>query len=758
LVNFLRNSVWKGDFNLIPFFQKGITMLQQLLPLFPSEVTLITTELGFQEKDGKVYYFNGQMPLFIHDVDDLQAFRVYTSQLVINGTVRQVDIVRAFGVSSISVKRSVKKYREEGIAGFYKKRNTRSAHVLTPEALTIVQELLNSGKVVSAIARQLDLKTDTINKAIRDGRLQRITSEPSEGSIKSERSIADSEAAMGQGCTRPRDRIAAARGQLDHAEIKFKSAADVSYAGVLFALPALLSNGLLKRSGQYFDLPKGYYSLANIFILLAFMALLRIKSIEGLRFTTPGEMGKVLGLDRAPEVRTLRSKLDIISGHGNAENWQMSLSQDWMADQPELTGYLYVDGHVRVYYGNKTKLPKRYVARQRLCLTGTTDYWVNDMLGQPFFVVRKTIDPGLIATLKHDIIPRLLTDIPHQPSAEELKTNRLKSRFAVIFDREGYSPKLFKQLWAQRICCYTYRKYQDADWSEDEFVEQEVTLQNGEVVKWKLAERGSYLGNTIWMREIRKLTESGHQTSIITTDYLSDIALIAVAMFCRWSQENFFKYMNQHFGLDRLIEYETEDVDETTKVINPDYRNVDNKIRSLNSKLSRKKAEFGELILSREIEQQEVEGYEQNKAQLQEEIFFYLRQLDQLKQQRKNIDKHITFGKLSKQQQFSKLAEEKKHIMDTIKMIAYRAETAMANILKTKMKRTDDARALLRQIYKTEADIDPDENSKRLTIILHGLASKVSNDMVTFLCDKLNETETQYPGTNLRMVFKLVSN
>jgi hypothetical protein len=105
-------------------------------------------------------------------------------------------------VSTISVKRSVKKYREGGIAGFYKKRNTRSAHVLTAKVLTSVQGLLNSGKVVSAIARQLDLKTDTINKAIRDGRLQRITSEPPNGSIKIERSIADSEAAMGQGCTR----------------------------------------------------------------------------------------------------------------------------------------------------------------------------------------------------------------------------------------------------------------------------------------------------------------------------------------------------------------------------------------------------------------------------------------------------------------------------------------------------------------------------------------------------------------------------
>ncbi len=733
-------------------------MVQQLLPLFPSEVTLITSELGFQANDGKVTYFNGQMPLFIHDVDDHQAFRVYTSQLVINGTARQVDIVRAFGVSSISIKRSVKKYREQGIAGFYNKRKTRSGHVITPKVLTRVQELLNSGKVVSAIARQLDLKTDTINKAIRDGRLQRVTSEPCKASIKSERSRADCEAAMGQGCTRPRDRLAAARGQLDQAEIKFNSAADVSYAGVLLALPALLSNGLLKRTRQYFELPKGYYSLANIFILLAFMALLRIKSIEGLRFTTPGELGKVLGLDRAPEVRTLRSKLDIISQHDNAENWQLSLSQDWMADDPELTGYLYVDGHVRVYYGNKTKLPKRYVARQRLCFSGTTDYWINDMLGQPFFVVRKTIDPGLIITLKHDIIPRLLQDIPHQPSEKQLQANRLTSRFAVLFDRAGYSPKLFQELWVQRICCYTYRKYQDADWPEDEFVEQQVTLRNGEVVNWKLAERGSYLGKTLWVREIRKLTESGHQTSIITTDYLSDKVRIAVAMFSRWSQENFFKYMNQHFGLDRLIEYETEDIDATTTVVNPHYRNVDNQIRSLTSKLSRKKAEFGELILSGEIEQQQVEGYEQNKAQLQEEISFYHSQVDQLKQQRKNIDKHITFDKLPKQQQFSKLAEEKKHIMDTIKMIAYRAETAMANILKSKLNRTDDARALLRQIYKTEADIDPDENRKRLTIKLHGLTSKGSNDMVTFLCDKLNETETLYPGTNLRMVFKLVSN
>jgi len=139
--------------------------------------------------------------------------------------------------------------------------------------------------------------------------------------------------------------------------------------------------------------PKGDYALDSLFLLLAFMALARLKSIESLRYCAPGEWGKLLGLDRVPEVRTLRKKLQLLARDERPEQWSPELCKRWMEAAPEQAGTLYIDGHVRVYNGHRTRLPRHCVARQRLCLRATTDYWVNAMDGQPFFMVKQAVDP-----------------------------------------------------------------------------------------------------------------------------------------------------------------------------------------------------------------------------------------------------------------------------------------------------------------------------------------------------------------------------
>jgi len=555
------------------------------------------------------------------------------------------------------------------------------------------------------------------------------------------------------GCTRVEERVAAAFGKLKEARVKFSFALDVRFGGVLFALPALLINGLLRHSEKHFSLPNGFYGLSRIFILIAFMALCRIKSIEGLRRCPPGDLGKLLGLDRVPEVRTLREKLEHLCERGDVSEWSADLSRDWMAGNPDLAGYLYVDGHVRVYHGRQTKLPKRYVARERLCLRGTTDYWVNDALGQPFFCVNAPVNPGLLEMIRREIVPRLEQDVANQPSEAELEANPWLFRFALIFDREGYSPNFFLEMLKKRIVCYTYRKYQREDWDRDEFSKHEVKFPDGEIVEMELAERGSLLGRKIWVREIRKLTHSGHQTALVTTDFLSDAAKIAGSMFSRWSQENFFKYMMQHFGIDKLLEYKTDPIAETTRVVNPAYRELDGKIRSNNSKLARRKAKFGAIVLEGELEKKKVKEYERQKAELQDEIFFLQKQTDELKARRKECPRHISFAELPEGEQFSALANDKKQIVDTIKMIAYRAETALAKLIKPYMTDKREARSLLRQIFASEADLKPDEENKTLTVSLHNLTNPVSDRIVRNLCQEINATKTIFPGSNLRLVY-----
>ena len=532
---------------------------------------------------------------------------------------------------------------------------------------------------------------------------------------------------------------------------------------MLFSLPALLANGLLKHTRKYFSLPKGYYNLQHIFITLAFTALLRIKNIESIQYYSPGELGKVVGLDRVAEVKTIREKLGILAKQNNAQQWNSELSKEWMASAGAISGLLYVDGRVRVYHGKKTKLPKRYVSREKLCLRGMSDYWVNDAIGRPYFVVSSAHNKGLLSILKTEIIAKLLKEVPNQPTESELTQNLQLSRFSVIFDREGYSPEFLKQMWEEhRISCYTYKKYPGKDWPKEMFKEQEVKLHNGEVVRMMLAEKRTKLSKKVNVREIRRLTKSGHQTAIITTDFIPETIVIAATMFARWSQENFFKYMREHFGIDRLIEYGTTPVDETVKVVNPAYRDIESRIRSVSQKLGRKVSEFGRITLELEgkniaEEDKEMKKYVKEKSQLQEVIELYENEIAGLKEQRKHIEKNIEMGELPECEKYSSLTNEKKHIVDTIKMIAYRAETAMASMIQPKLSQRKTTKVLLRQIFSTEVDLEPDTKNNVLNVSLHSLSNEKSNKIAIDLCKRLNETETVFPGTEMRLSYKLVS-
>lgn len=366
-------------------------MLKIQLPLFPPELTFINNQVSFQKREGRIYYFHGLFPLFSHEEKDLHSFRFITSQLVVSGRVKEIEVAKAFGVSYISVKRSVKRLREEGPKGFYKKAKARSPHVLTGEVLEKAQKLLDQGHKPVEIAKELDLKANTVRKAVQAGRLhvkaqdnQTTEEQRPQPQTKSKRAVLDSQAGMGIGCTRQDERVAAAFGELAKAEPVFQENVDVKSAGVLLALPSLLLNGLLKNCDKFFSIPKGSYGLQSLLIILAFVAILRIKSLEGVRYCDAAELGKLVGLDRIPEVRTLRKKIEHLSGHGDHEKWGKELAKYWMEENPDLGGTLYVDGHVRVYHGEKANLPKRYISRERLCLKGVTDYWINDGVGQPF--------------------------------------------------------------------------------------------------------------------------------------------------------------------------------------------------------------------------------------------------------------------------------------------------------------------------------------------------------------------------------------
>jgi hypothetical protein len=460
----------------------------------------------------------------------------------------------------------------------------------------------------------------------------------------------------------------------------------------------------------------------------------------------------VLGLDRIPEVRTLRAKIRLLAQEDAPEQWSAALCERWIAAVPEQAGVRYIDGHVRVYNGSQTQLPRHYVARQRLRLRATVDYWVNAMDGQPFFVVNRAVDPGLIQVIEQQIVPRLEQRLPEPIQGEPPSDDPLRHRFTLVFDREGYSPDFFKRMKDRRIACLTYHKFPGEDGSPEEFSPAAVRLPSGEAVTMALAERGTRLSNGLWVRELRKRSERGHQTAILCTDYRSETAPLAMAMFARWSQENFFKYARENFGLDRLVDYRTEVISDPLRVVNPDYRRLDGQVRSATGKLTRRLAKFAAMTL-----EEPIEPFMRCKATLQEEIEALQRDLDTLKVKRKETPHHVTVEEFPEEARFRQLSTRSKHLVDTIKMIAYRAETAMANSLREHLKRPDEARCRLRALYTTEADLLPDPEAGTLTVRLHHAANAATDRVIENLCEELNATETTFPRTNLRLVLKLGS-
>ncbi len=562
---------------------------------------------------------------------------------------------------------------------------------------------------------------------------------------------------MGHGATRALERVFAACGLLDGAPLTFVAADDVPNAGVLCALPALLVEGLLRHTRDVYRVPAGFYPLESIFLALALLALVRCTALEQTRYLAPGEWGKLLGLDRLPEVRTLRGKISALCATGGqAAQWQARLSKEWMAGGEAVSvGLFYADGHVRVYHGQLTDLPRRYVARERLCLRGTTDYWINGLGGTPFFVLTQPVNPGLIQVLRHSVVPRLLRDAA-QPSAEALGADARLMRFTLVFDREGYSPAFFAELAQQRIAILTYHKFPGEPWPEAEFSTHTLRLHTGQVVELNLAERGTRLSNGLWVREVRERGENGSQSSILCTDARADLTRIAACMSARWSQENFFRYMRQHYGLDRLIEYGTEPLPETTVVINPAWRALDQRVRRERAVLHRLQAQFGARVFPSQPSPEQVQHFEYEGGLLHENIGQQERLLGQLKQQRRDTPHKLALKELPEADRFAQLKGEKKLFIDTIRLIAYRAESALAGELRDVLAREDDARTLLRRLFSTPGNLRPDLTAHTLTIELHRLGSPLQDAAVAHLCSVLNDAETCYPTTSLRLIFRQV--
>jgi len=558
-------------------------------------------------------------------------------------------------------------------------------------------------------------------------------------------------------CNRVEERVFSAFGLFPVNPVRFEPCHSIPNGGVMLLLPFLIECGLLSYR-TYYDERHGYYTFDSLLITLSFFSLLRIKSVEQSKQCNPGELGKLIGYDRIPEVNKLRSMIQELTAAGQCEDWGKSLSMKWInEEEPEL---YYVDGHVQVYHGYLAELGKKHVSRQRLCLAGMNEFWVNSSQGLPFFFITAQVNEKMIEMLENEIIPHLLE--LHTVSEEQQKRmdeNPDYPLFTLVFDREAYCPALFKKLWEKyRIAVLTYRKNVKDRWEEAEFEEVNVNVRLGET-KMKLHEKEITLDNYS-MREVRRLTSNQHQTSIITNNKILTMSLIACYMFGRWVQENFFRYLRQDYALDKIIQYAVDEIDKTKMVVNREYSNIQNNIKSNRGKLSRLNAnmcKFQQNAL-KENDNKKIAGWFKKTLELAEKAQQIEQEINLLIDKRKNTKYKIPIGEMPENVRYTKLHQESKYLMNIIKMICYRAETALANKLAPHFSRSDDEiRALVKAITHLSIDMIPDKENALLNITLYPLSNLRSQNALANIIDQVNATNTVYPGTKLMMKFKIAT-
>jgi hypothetical protein len=721
---------------------------QLRLPLQPADADAINATVAVLRRDGHVAYFAAGVPLFTHRDADAVGQRIAAVQLMELGLARQDELSAALRINRTTLYRQHQKLKGAGVQGVVDQpRGPRGPHRFSADKRRRVEHLLAEGTSIRQAAQDVGVSEGTIRHALRRGDVQRrpdAKAAPAAAAAGPRaRSARDAHAVGGVAVQRQTERAWARMGLLVEAAPQFAAAEAVRYGGALMAVPALLTLGLVDAGAQaYGALKKGFYGLRATLLVLAFMALLRIRTPEQLQGHPPGELGVLLGLDRAPEVKTLRRKLWELAARKRATTFSRQLAERWVRDNADAVGVLYIDGHVRPYNGTTHTLPKGYVTRRRLCMPATTDVWVNQQDAQPLFVVTAPANDDLLAMLRREILPHVRGLVGER-------------RVTLVFDREGWSPKFFREAHLQGFDILTYRKGRYAPWPVEAF--QTVTgMVDGREVTYALAEQRVEVLPGFPMREIRRLCANGHQTAIVTTRWDLAIEVAAYRMFERWTQENFFRYMRQHFSLDALVTYAVEPADPDRTVPNPQRKALAKVLAKSHAVLKELEQRYGaQALANAEAQRPTMRGFKIANAELGQRIRTHHAQAQALKAQLTALPKRVAVKEVVDGAEIVRLAPEAKHLTDTIKMLAYRAETALARLLAGHYARTEDeGRALIREMLLSDADILPDLAQQRLVVRLHSLANPRSNAALATLCDRLNTLAVVYPGTNLKLVYE----
>lgn len=725
--------------------------------------TPIGKRLTLLEADGKKAVFFGSVVINVFDADDRAGESACIAMLSRADLASDVDIAEAFHCHRNTVARLAGRLSTEGMAAVVPaKRGPKGPSKVTGAVLRVIEE--ERRRPAKEIARLVAKRTGVALSASHVSALR-------SGSRPTQLLLAEGEEASPAETTEPTAtetepvvapagaRIAAGdpvepeepdqatpgthhQGASEDAlcfdpPVTLPDKARGPYMGAALYYPALAALGLLDIARGVFRLPRSErFGVRAVTLTLFFMTLLRKTTLESAKHLRRAAFGAVVGSGRAPAVKTLRRKLSELASQRKGSLFGTRLARAWVERGVVATAYLYVDGHMKVYSG-KRRLAQVWNSQRRMPLPGVHSYFVGDADGKPLLFLTEELSTNLAKAM-----PRII---------EAIKEVVGERRFTVIFDRGGYDGKLFAWLTEHHITFITYQRgtprLPDAAFSR-----REVRFE-GRRVRFSLAEDEVRVGGTGPWRRIVVRTKDGHQTPILTNLPRNVAAArIAALMFARWRQENLFKYMGEHHGLDELVSYGAEPADQSRLVKNPERHRLDRQIAEARKTAAALKAELGEALL----DEPKTGGRSAHGLKVaQRGAVSRLRKIEEeiarLTALRKALPTKVTIAETGRPREV--MRREHKDIVDRIKIAAYNAEEWMLDRLVAHYPNPHDVRDLLRSFAELSGEIDTTEDG--VTVTLDPPDTPLHRRALRGLVEELNAVGTTFPGTDVPVTYEV---
>ena len=748
--------------------------VQPPLPLAPQDARPIGTAAAIVEDgDGGRVFVHGNLA-YAWDGGDAAARRFAAVSLVRIKAATQLEVAEAFAVKPATVRRWEAQLTESGVAGLLgERKGPKRKSKLTAEAVAGIHRLRDGGASYRAIAAETGVSEGSVRNALvlaDDGARAEQACPATTSGVPPEAEPAVEKECSASVCDDPPGQVPVLADPVDRAGERalarfgliasappvFTGCARAPLAGLLLALPALAATSLLDTAHTvYGELPNGFYSLDTMLCESVFRALLGEARAQGAARIDPPALGRVLGLDRAPEVKTIRRKIRMLAGVGKAGDWIAAMAARHVAARPELAALCYVDGHVRAYQGTR-RIAKTHVPRLKFPAPATLETWVADAAGNPLLVVMAEPAASLAAELRR-LIPQLRAVVGDG------------RRLLVGCDRGGWSPTLFADLHAAGFDTLTWRKGKIADIADSTFVEHSHIDEHGRTHTWALADtevtlditEGPRAGEVFAMRQISLFDNARtRQMHILTTRRDLPAAEIRYRMGSRWRQENHYRYARIHFDLDSHDTYRAGDDDPTRMVPNPAkkpaYQQVEKARRALHAAENTSDA----ALLAAHSPQPGTSVLLTNAMinTITADMHTAQTTLDTALAAHQAIPARLPLSQVNPGQQV--LDTETKLIHHAIRIAAYNTTQSLARSIATATGYTradDEAHTLIRTALAGSGDIIPDHDTATLHIRLDPLSAPRHTAAIDELCHALNDTNTVYPGTDLTLRYSIKS-